>query len=84
VGYGDRPAISEALSRGTSARAKGVLSVAFGPDGKLLALGNADNTIVLRDVVAHQPLGSPLTRHTDGVWSIAFSLDGKTLAFGSA
>ena len=60
-----------------------VYSVAFSPDGKTLASGDADSTVRLWDVAAHQPIAAPLTGHTDAVDSVAFSPDGKTLASGS-
>jgi WD40 repeat protein len=61
-----------------------VYSVAFSPDGKTLASGSADNTIILWDVTTAQPIGQPITGHTKGLFSVAFSPDGKTLASGSA
>jgi WD40 repeat protein len=66
-----------------SAHSAPVLSVAFSKDGKWLASGSGDNTIILWDTATHQPR-PPLTGHKDPVLSVAFSPDGKTLASGSA
>jgi hypothetical protein len=63
---------------------KEVWSVAFSPDGQTLASGSADNTIILWDVEARQPLGSSLTGHKAPVLSVAFSPDGQKLASSSA
>lgn len=60
-----------------------VRSVALSADGKILASGSADNTIILWNAITHQPLGLPLTGHTGSVWSVALSPDGKILASGS-
>ncbi|TEU11392.1 MAG: hypothetical protein E3J21_23775, partial [Anaerolineales bacterium] len=54
------------------------------PDGKTLASGSADQTIILWNVLTGQSTSQPLTGHTNWVLSVAFSPDGKTLASGSA
>ena len=59
-----------------------VLSVAFSPDGKILAGGVEDGTVRLWDVATRQQIGNPLTAHTKSVGPVAFSPDGKILASG--
>jgi hypothetical protein len=57
-----------------------VRSVAFSPDGKLLASGNRE-TVKLWEISTGQELAT-FGGHSD-VWSVAFSPDGKTLASAS-
>ena len=59
-----------------------VESVAFSPDGKILASGSVDHTIKLWDVATGTLLRT-LSGHTSFVESVAFSPDGKILASGS-
>lgn len=56
-----------------------VRSVAFSPDGKLLAAGNRYHTVRVWNVETRKEV-TTLTGHMSDVWSIAFSPDGKTLA----
>lgn len=63
-----------------SGHTKGVSSVAFSPDGRLVASGSLDDTIKLWRVSDGQ-LVRTLTGHS--VSSVAFSPDGQLLASGS-
>ena len=58
--------------------------MAFSPDGHRLATASADNTVRLWNADTGQPLGAPLTGHTDAVCGVAFSPDGHRLASASA
>ena len=62
--------------------ADSVRELAFSPDGRTLATGSRDNTVILWDM-ADRSHSEPLTGHTDWVSSVAFSRDGRTLATGS-
>ena len=59
-----------------------VMSVAFSPDGTLLASGCTGKSVWIWRVEDGECLGI-WKGHTDEVWSVAFSPDGETLASGS-
>lgn len=63
-----------------------VKTIAFSPNGNLLASGSYDTTIILWDItdpVHPLPIGKPLRAHSSFVNSLAFSFDGKTLVSAS-
>ncbi|MEH1922597.1 serine/threonine-protein kinase [Nostoc sp.] len=65
-----------------SGHAWAVLTVAFSPDGQILATGSDDNTIKLWEVNTGQ-LISTLVGHSWSVVAVAFTADGETLLSAS-
>ncbi|MFB9679523.1 WD40 repeat domain-containing serine/threonine protein kinase [Streptosporangium vulgare] len=59
-----------------------VNTVAFSPDGRLLAGGDGDGAVILWDTRTRQPIGEPMKGHTRAVEAMAFSPDGRLLASG--
>ncbi len=57
------------------------MAVAFAADGKTLASGHYDNTVLFWDVATGAQLAA-YKQHTDSVYEVAISPDGKTLASG--
>jgi WD40 repeat protein len=57
--------------------------IAFSPDGSRIVSGSFDRTLQLWDAHTGEPIGSPLTGHTDFVHSVAFSPDGHWIVSAS-
>jgi WD40 repeat protein len=59
-------------------------SVAFSPDGSLLAVGQFEGDGQLYSTESWAPIGRRLERHTQRITNVVFSRDGRTLATSSA
>jgi WD40 repeat protein len=84
----DNTQISPRLISNLRGHENHVNSVAVSPDGKLLASGSSDYTIILWDMETGQRIGEPLDVRPygigTGVESIAFSPNGELLASGGS
>ncbi|NJN12173.1 MAG: hypothetical protein HC815_31125 [Richelia sp. RM1_1_1] len=59
-----------------------IFSAIYSPDGKKIASGSSDKTIIIWDVDTGECIRI-LEGHTNRVYSLVFSPDGKTLVSGS-
>jgi transcription initiation factor TFIID subunit 5 len=60
-----------------------VLSLAMSPDGRYMASGDEDGTIMMWDLSTARCI-TPLMGHNSCVWSLSYSGEGSLLASGSA
>jgi WD domain, G-beta repeat len=60
-----------------------VLSLAFSPDGRVLAAGTSAGQVEFIDVGSGERIGEPVPGQRDWVNSVAFAPDGETLVAGS-
>jgi WD40 repeat protein len=60
-----------------------VLCATFSPDGRYIASGSADRTIMVWDAHIGNLVLGPLKMHTTDIYCVAFSLDGSQIASGS-
>ena len=60
-----------------------VSSVSFSPDGRRIASGSADHTIIIWDAESGEAVGEPLRGHDGLVLCVSFSPDGKRIVSGS-
>jgi WD40 repeat protein len=74
--------LTGALVHSLTDHAGAVTSVAFSPDGHLLATGSEDITVMLWNNATGERVNT-LTGRVSAVTSVAFSPDGRILATGS-
>jgi WD40 repeat protein len=74
------PLPAGALPPGARGQIGVVISMAFSPDGKLLATADSNGSARLWNPATGHPVGPPLPQSTSGINGVAFSPDGRLLA----
>jgi WD40 repeat protein len=74
------PGTQQLVGEWSTGRHMTVDSVAFSPDGRLLATSDGSSRVWLWDSVGRVPVGEPLTHSSGAVSSVAFSPGGGLLA----
>lgn len=65
------------------AHEKHILCLAISPDGRFVASGSADETIMIWDLETKAPVLGPLEGHTSTIFAVAFNHDGTRLVSSS-
>ncbi|KAI5121548.1 hypothetical protein M0805_002606 [Coniferiporia weirii] len=60
-----------------------ILCASYSPDGRHIVSGSGDDTLRIWDAHTGNPVGNPLTGHSDRVTSVAYSPDGGHIVSGS-
>ncbi|KAH7874982.1 uncharacterized protein C8R40DRAFT_1272626 [Lentinula edodes] len=83
TGEPDLAETQEAIGNPLQGHTKGILCISFSPDGKTIASGSLDNSIIIWNAESGNAVGNQLNEHTGAVSSVAFSPNGQKIISGS-